>query len=470
MDERRIKTHWGMALALGMILRLLFMRTHPYFSGDALMYGELAHNMLAHHVFGFTDAVIRPTLIRLPGYPIFLAGCFSIFGNANYHAVVGVQIAVDLLSCALMGVLAQRLAGKRAGLFGVWFAALCPFTANYSAVVLTETLTIFCVVAGYIFLERWDVLWRSGQKGILWALAIGGALSFAVLLRPDQGLLAAAIIPVMLWVSLRYKNSRTLTVSVLPATLASLIVLLPLLAWAARNWHTFHVFQPLAPRYANDPDETVPYGFQRWYRTWAIDYKATFDVYWNYNDTVMNLADLPARAFDNQQQFDQTRALYAQYNQTTTASPQLDKGFAQIAAERIADHPVRYYLLLPIARELNMWLRPRTELMPLPIVWWALRSHPLRSAAEIAYAMLNAAYLVLALLGLLRWRRFGWGGRGAITFAMICFVGLRCLLLLTLDNSEPRYTLECFPILIVFASFSVLPLRKTHIGPNGSID
>ena len=35
---------------------------------------------------------------------------------------------------------------------------------------------------------------------------------------------------------------------------------------------------------------------------------------------------------------------------------------------------------------------------------------------------------------------------------MVGFVVLRCALLLTLDNSEPRYTLEFFPLLIVWGS------------------
>jgi hypothetical protein len=34
---------------------------------------------------------------------------------------------------------------------------------------------------------------------------------------------------------------------------------------------------------------------------------------------------------------------------------------------------------------------------------------------------------------------------------MIAFVVLRCGMLLTLDNSEPRYTLEFFPLLQVWA-------------------
>ena len=456
MDERRSGYGWGAALVAGAILRLLIFHIRPEVRGDALMYGSLAHNMVAHHVYGFTQQGIQPTLIRLPGYPLFLAACFAVFGNANYLAVLWIQMVIDLADCALLGILASRLAGRRAGLITVWLAALCPFTANYSVVAIAETLSIFCVVLAFVSLERWEAQWRVGRRGLGWAVVTGCTLSYAVLLRPDQGLLAAAIIPVMLWVGLR-RGGQTLASRLLPAVVASLMIVLPLLAWTARNWRTFHVIQPLAPRYANDPDEAVPYGFQRWYRTWAIGYKATFDVYWNYDDSPLNLADLPPRAFDNPQQFAQTRALYARYNEVVTATPEFDRAFARIAEERITDHPVRYYLALPVAREMNMWLRPRVELMRLPIDWWNVRAHPMSSAEEIAYGLLNAAYLGLAILGALGWRRREWSGRGALAFAMLSFVALRCMLLLTLDNSEPRYTLECFPVVILLAAFALLP-------------
>jgi hypothetical protein len=180
-------------------------------------------------------------------------------------------------------------------------------------------------------------------------------------------------------------------------------------------------------------------------------------VYWNYDDSQLNLADLPPRAFDNAQQLTQTRALYAQYNEVTSATPAFDQALGQIAAERIAEHPLRYYAVLPIARELNMWLRPRTELMNLPIDWWAIRTHPKQSVAEIAYALLNAAHLALGIFGFFRWRASHWYGRGAVAFAMLSFFVMRGLLLLTIDNSEPRYTLESFPIVILLASFALLP-------------
>ena len=454
MEKRRAGYGWGAALVAGALLRLLFFWLRPTVAGDALMYGDLAHNMVAHHVYGFSATVILPTLIRLPGYPLFLAACFAVFGVGNYAAVVVVQMVVDLAGCALLGLLAERLWGRRAGLAAVWLAAVCPFTANYSVVVLAETLSAFCVVVALVALERWDAgrLWG-------WVMMLGCVLSAAVLLRPDEGILAAVVVAVMLWVGLR-RGDGGVGSRVAPAVVASLLMVLPLGLWTARNWRVFHVIQPLAPRYANDPDEAVPLGFQRWFRTWAVDYKATYDIYWNYDDTRMRVEDLPVRAFDNAQQKEQTEALFARYNKVVSATPEFDAAFAQIAAERVDGHALRYYVLLPVAREADMWLRPRLELTRMPVDWWAVRAHPWKSAEEMAYALVNAAYLALAVVGLVLWRRRGWGGRGAVAYTMLGFVALRCVLLLTLDNSEPRYTLECFPVVMLLGSFALARFRS----------
>jgi len=441
MGRRRAWFGWGGALVVGAALRLVFFCLRPAVAGDALMYGDLAHNMVAHHVYGFSGAVIAPTLIRLPGYPLFLAACFVVFGAGKYGAVVAVQMVLDLLGCALLGALAERLAGKRVGVAAVWLAAVCPFTANYSVVVLAETLSVLCVVVVLLALERW-----VAERGWGWAVVLGCALAGAVMLRPDEGILGVAVLPVMLWVGW----SRRWQVVV-----AALLVVVPLTGWGVRNWRVFHVIQPLAPRYANDPGEAVPLGFQRWFRTWAIDYKATYDVYWNYDDARLRVEDLPGRAFDDERQRKETGRLFGRYNAVVSATPEFDAEFARIAAERIEEHPLRYYVVLPVAREMDMWLRPRLELTTMPVNWWAVGAHPLKSAEEIAYALLNAAYLALAVVGWVRWRRSGWDGSWAVAYAMLGFVALRCALLLTLDNSEPRYTLECFPVVIVLAAVAL---------------
>ena len=460
VNDRRVSYGWGMAaLAAGAVLRLIFLNFHPRFAGDALTYGDLAHNLLYHHIFGFTEDRIRPTLIRLPGYPGFLAACFAWFGDKNYLAVLWVQIVVDLISCGLLGVAAARLMGRRVGVATVWLAALCPFTANYAVAALTETWSIFCVVLAIFALERWCAAWRGGERGMRWAVVTGIALAYAVLLRPDEGLLAAAFVPAMGWIGLR--SRRGLVKGLAPAAIASMIVILPLLAWGVRNKITMHAFQPLAPRYANDPGEPVLFGFQRWYRSWAIDFKSTVDVYWTYDGDTLRIRDLPARAFDNAGQRAQTQAIYDDYNVKTTSTPTLDAAFGKIADQRIRSHPLRYYVLMPIGRDLNMWLRPRTELMKMPVDWWNAKAHPKRSVAEELYALLNAGYLALACAGLWLWRRSGWGGNGATAAAMVGFVLLRSALLLTVDNSEPRYTLECFPVIILLTGFAVAGSRSS---------
>jgi len=457
---------WGVAALLllaGASLRIGFLHYHPFIAGDSLLYADLARNMLQHHTFGFTEAHgIRPTLIRLPGYPLFLAACFAVFGIGNFIAVLWVQALLSLVECCLLASLAARLMGKRIGLIALGLAAVCPFIANYSAVPLAESCNLFCVSLTLFSLERWIAAQRKGKAWNCWLLGIGFGLSYGILLRPDQALLAVAVVPAMAWIVLR-PSARSLTQLAPVASVAAAIVL-PLMLWGVRNWRVFHVVQPFAPRYANDPGEANPYGFQRWYRTWAIDFKATVDVYWNYDGSPLVLSDLPARAFDNDAERAETAQIYAKYNDFGSATKQFDDAFARLADQHIAAHPVRYYLVLPALKVADMWLRPRTEFMRLPLDWWNFKAHRWQSIVSLAYALLNAVYLALAVVGLWRWLGRSWGGAGVLAYTMVAFVFLRCALLWTIDNSEPRYTLECFPVVILLASFAFVRTRNWASG------
>jgi hypothetical protein len=140
------------------------------------------------------------------------------------------------------------------------------------------------------------------------------------------------------------------------------------------------------------------------------------------------------------------------YNENYNATRVLDTRFEALAEERIHDDPVRYYLALPVARMLNMIFRPRAEMLEVPLEWWRWQ-RPRMTLLAAGLAVINLGYFVLGGAGLWRWRRSGWGPHLALAGAMVGFVALRCVLLLTLDNSEPRYTLEFFPLLIVWGSF-----------------
>ena len=443
------------ALMAGLLLRLWWVWKYGQVTYDSHVYGEFARSVIEHHVYGYLDAdhgaTVVPTLIRLPGYPAFLGLCFKIFGMENYTAVMVVQSVMDVWTCLLVAGLSARVFGQRAGIAALWLSTLCPFTANYVAVPLTEQQTLFCIALAFYALVRWK---ESGAGINRWLFVIGFALAYAIQLRPEQGMLAAAVVPAMIWIAIRAKGIRSAMRS---ATLVSVLTLLPLVPWTIRNWQVFHEFQPLVPKYAVDPGEPNPDGFQRWYRTWAVEFASTESIYWPYMGEPIDIADLPNRAFDSNAQYAATQRVFDDYNEGYESTPEVDSQFNQIALERIHADAVRYYLALPAARVVNMMFRPRTEMIAVPLEWWKFRESKSGCWFAVAYGVLNAAFFAAA--GWTIWRRRLWQQENALVTAMLATIAMRALLLLTIDNSEPRYTLEFFPVLIVLASASVAYLQ-----------
>jgi hypothetical protein len=136
--------------------------------------------------------------------------------------------------------------------------------------------------------------------------------------------------------------------------------------------------------------------------------------------------------------------LIAEYNAGDVLTPQIDGQFAALAAERIRAHPVRYYVTLPLLRLADMWLRPRVEMLNIELRRWQYNQHRAETRIAYAYGALNLFYLLAALVGVFYWPRFA--------TAMVAYIVVRSLLLSTLEGPEPRYTLECFPMVIAFAA------------------
>lgn len=440
-------TGWLVALLLaaGLWLRLYFVRWHPFVAGDSGLYLDIAQSWIDSHTYGLsTNTVPRPTLIRLPGYPMVLAAIQLMDpasartpdGSGVFSIVRSLQVVADLVTCALLSNLAWRNFGRRAGLVALALGTLCPFLANYTAVPLTECLVIFLIALAWWVADRWR---HAPRRSLL--LIAGGALAYSILLRPDQGLLAAATLPLFV---LR-RNGR---LRWQPALAVAVLTALPLVPWTVRNAATFHVFQPLSPRTATDPGESYAKGFPRWYRTFAVDFTSTEDAYWNYPENPVDPEDLPARAFDSPEQRAATVDLLQRAAQQKKLSPSIDGAFDQLATERIHAHPFRSRVALPVGRLLNMLLHPRIEMLPLDERWWRYRLHPAETLFSSAYAILNLGYLVAAVWGVRR----AWRVAPALTASMLGFFLLRCALLLTLDNAEQRYTLEFLPGYIFLAA------------------
>ena len=437
-----------LVLLAAVALRLLFILRFPAITDDGILYADLAKNWLRYGAYahsGPQGPVL--TYIRLPGYPALLAGVFAIFGVDHYNAVRFVQLAVDLGTCLLVMDLARRVGGRRMARAAFVLAALCPFTANYTAALLAETWAIFLTALALdLAVKAWQRMSRPGGGGSAlgaWA-GSGLALSAGIMMRPDTGLLLIVLGVALLLRLVTRPEQRWRTLAA--GTVLGLTAFSLLLPWTLRNWRDFHVFQPLAPFAANEPGEFVPRGFDRWQKTWVADYAGTEDIGFRVDGEEIRIEDLPRRAFDNPQQKQRTAELFAAYNEKREMTPEIDAGFAQLAAERIRHAPLRYYLQLPALRAADLWLRPRTELLPLDVHWWRIAEDPHDAAISIALGVVSLFFVVAAVLA--------WRLRGAMDGAglLLGFVLARTAFMAALPNPEPRYVLECYPVILVFAA------------------
>src|SRR5580704_12653688 len=409
----KMRVNVSLAVLAGLALRVFFVLRFPVTeSGDAPFYIELAWNWLKNGVYGFpVNGQLTPVDMRVPGYPAFLAAVFA-FSLNSPRAVMLAQAILDLAACFLIALIATQLAPqvarRRVALAGLWLAALCPFTANYTAVVLTETLTIFLTTLAILILLETEL----GRKisdfhdagftpGLLnrWLLA-GIVVGFGTLVRPETPLLlfaAGLVLAIRWWQPVDWP--KLLRVGLLLAV----GVVLPLIPWAARNWRTLHDVQFLAPRYSELPGEYTPLGFNEWTNTWMWHFRDVYLTQWKLNVEEISLDDIPATAFDSPAERERVSGLLDQYNEELTAGPALDQQFSEVARERTSRDPLRTYLKIPFLRALTLWFTPRLDLLP-----YSGHLRPVRVEWEddrpdflvtLSLVIVNFIYLALAVAG-----------------------------------------------------------------------
>ncbi len=540
---------------------------------DGRVYDQIARNVLDRHVYSHeSEPPYAPSLIRMPGYPLFLAGIYSVSGDSDKTAVRIVQALLDTATCALIALLAffwepDEKRKRSSSIAALALAAFCPFTAIYAATILTETLTILFAVG--MCLTATLALSATSQRKILslW-VATGLIAGIAVLIRPDSGLFALALGLTLVFATLGRASDvkltgkreemlyRTAQASYLGAvfTLAFCVVLVP---WAIRNYRVFHFFQPLSSRYAEMPGEFVPNGYYTWLRTWIDDGRYIGPVLWSLDYAPIKLADIPDRAFDSADEKQKVGELLNKYNhpgeepglfvdeskspgpagpedqshqngdnepspgedseaqksseqsdkgsndqpggeedeedegddadvsapadqsqdQTVEMTPAIDAGFAQIARARIARHPVRYYVLLPLRRAHALWFDTHSDyypfqgqLLPLDDLDYAHQQQywlPLCAGLTLVYTLLGLAG------GFVLWRTRDFVARQWLLLAAL-MIFLRLGYFATLENPEPRYTVEFFPFLAILGGIALTRLlamaqsrRKTRLSLSG---
>lgn len=473
---KRIFSHRLFALAVGLALRLYFVLKFPANSSDTVLYEQIAANWLKHHAYAMdVGGAVTPVDLRMPGYPAFLAIIYAFTGRTGFDAhlwVMLAQIGIDLLSCLLIARLAGLLASasgdptpnKRIYSAALWLSALCPFTANYTAVPLTEVFATFWTAlaccALVIALRRVrepDFLLKNAYLPPRWSVeyaawATGIIVGAGTLFRPETPiLLVAAVIVFGVLFFLRGNFRRWFVVS-LAMGLGCLMVLSP---WEFRNMVTLGERQFLAPEYSNLPGELVPYGFMAWEKTWLYRVRDCYLAAWKLNGEAILVDDLPARAFDSPEEKQRVAAILEPYNDDLTLTAEEDAAFAQLARERIARYPLRTYVWLPVARAFTIWFTPRIELLPVSGNVFPLaqmrEDDPVDQEVTSLFFLLNLFCMGLGIWGAV-WL---WGSNPAartmVAFLWL-FIFLRTAFLTTLETPEPRYVLVCFPALIAMGA------------------
>jgi len=460
----------GAALLIGFALRLFFIFKFSPYSGDTKFYEELARNWLYHGVYGlFVRGQLSPVDMRMPGYPAFLAAVYAVFGRSD-KAVMIAQAVIDLGTCVLAAVIAACLAPpsrrRIAATVALWLAAVCPFTANYSAIVLTEVLATFLTTLALLYfvrvlgdrsidvplrsLERRALLYRAG----LW---MGGGLIIGIgtLVRPEAPLLLVATVFAL---SVRWWRRADWSKLALAVSWMMAGLLLALAPWAARNAITLGRIEFLAPRYAETKGDYIPRGFYEWTGTWMVQFGEAYLVTWKLEKAPIRIDTLPDSAFDSAGERARVGSLLNRYNDELNMSPVLDHEFALLARERAARNPMRTYFLIPVYRAWMIWFTPRIELLPYSGKLWPMgekwRGNPTDFDATLGFGILNCVYLVLAFVGAWRSRR------NPALALLIAFIVVRTAVLTQLQTVEPRYVIVCFPVILALGAIALAVPRR----------
>jgi 4-amino-4-deoxy-L-arabinose transferase-like glycosyltransferase len=231
---------------------------------DTLIYWGLARTIRAGTTFEYVEwADIPHFAVRTPGYPLFLAGCQTIFGERTL-AVRLVQAALGTVSVYLVYRLTRQVTSVHGSSTDGPTSTSRPWTAPLVAAAITAVNPYYLLMSSLILSEAvfvplmlatlWGlaVLWaepgrptgRARSTTDLVGLASGAAAGAAILVRPSWGLFIPAVL--VMWVIASVRDRSALIAAARGAGIIVLGLALVMTPWWVRNARIFHRFVPTA--------------------------------------------------------------------------------------------------------------------------------------------------------------------------------------------------------------------------------
>ncbi|MBI2922866.1 MAG: glycosyltransferase family 39 protein [Planctomycetes bacterium] len=174
---KRYRGYLGAILGIGLVFRVgVALALGPQSFPDSGQYKEAADGLRSGKglVTGGVDRAVR-----MPGYPVFLAGIRGAFGTSELPVRLAQTFFGVLTAWLAAGWLRPRL-GDAAALAAAAILALDPFLAYFSALELVE------VLEGFMLLGTLRLACRAAETGKLpVAAAAGGAAALTALVHPS---------------------------------------------------------------------------------------------------------------------------------------------------------------------------------------------------------------------------------------------------------------------------------------------
>lgn len=175
-----------------------------------------------------SDATI---IMHPPGYPVFIAAIYGIFGEGESLRVI--QLLLNSLAAVLSFLIARRLFGLRAALIAGVLTASAPQFAYHSSIILPDEMSALPILLGlYFFVRAWQ------EQRLIMAAYCGIALGLSCWLRSNALLLPAFFAAAALVFPRQWRARPAL---VMLATFV--IVIAPI---TSRNYVFFQAFVPLS--------------------------------------------------------------------------------------------------------------------------------------------------------------------------------------------------------------------------------
>jgi hypothetical protein len=230
------------ACAAGFLLRLAFGIF--YWNGKPLTHDEREYLSLAANIAAGRGFVYEETLEtgtgqqfgRAPGYPLFLAAIGA--RNDGGGTPLRVKIAQSLVGAAgvwLIGLIASRAAGARAGAVAAGIAAVYPPLVTIPSYVLSETLYSTIALGAAVVLQSAAAEGTPAGRTLARGCVAGLLTGAAALTRPAM-LFVLPIAALWLLLSRRYAIAAVLAA-------AALLVIVP---WTVRNASVYGRFVLIA--------------------------------------------------------------------------------------------------------------------------------------------------------------------------------------------------------------------------------